>query len=111
MSYPSNMEEEMIRLAQEMSLLEEYPDLSFNRNNLKDTNDRLRVYEEIVDDIRVKEYDDIDAEPMTESEVRALFFGHDGDDFTNRPSSMSMRAEKPSSRRQSEKVMQGRMSS
>ena len=41
-------EQEMIRLAEEISLLDEYQ-LTWDPSNLNDTKDRVKIYEEIVD--------------------------------------------------------------
>jgi hypothetical protein len=106
------VEEEMVKLAEEMSLMDEF-DLKFNPDNLNDTKYRLRVYEDIVDEhLGIKDREDEDSGcPITDSQVRVLFYGNDGDDFFSRGSSVasiSNRKEKDSSRRSSDRLFQPR---
>lgn len=105
MAYQNVFEEEMVKLAEEMSLLEEC-DLTWNSNNLDETKERLRAYEDIVDEhlgLREREYvEEDDGAPISDSQLKALFFGQSEDDFS--PPSRSGRRG-TSSRRTSEHNM------
>lgn len=72
----NHYEEEMIRLAEEMSLLDEY-NLSWDPRNLDDTKDRVKIYEEIVDGhLGVNEdvlQDFSSSSPISELQIREMF--------------------------------------
>ena len=69
-------EEEMIRLAEEMSLLDEYK-LTWDPRNLDDTKDRVKIYEEIVDGHYDGLLQDMRSDsPLSEQQIRDIF-GYD----------------------------------
>lgn len=103
------MEEEMVRLAEEMSLIDEF-DLQFNPQNLGETKGRLKFYEDIVDEhlgLRDREgelfYPD---GRVSDSQLKTLFYPND-EDFGSHASSRKGPTIKPtriSSRGREQKI-------
>lgn len=66
--------EEELRVAEEMSFLDEY-DLFFDPTHLEDTKDRVKMYEDIVDEqlLILDTKGDDDNAPLRDSQIRDLF--------------------------------------
>lgn len=70
-------EEEMVRLAAQISLMDEY-DLDWDPRNLDLARDKIKLFEDIIDELVVrkdsaKTAGSVDPEPMTDSQVQELF--------------------------------------
>ncbi len=73
-------EEEMVRLAEEISL-QEGNHYRFDPYDLGDTFDQIRSMEEVMDSIAIDSQDDDDKDRLTNEQLREIFFMSDGPNF------------------------------